>query len=381
MDEGDPITVVHAVMRPDLPQQWVLVETSLTGSFEAEEETGSVPGGVERPVTGARVHVANISFGADPCGPQVIFDAQPENAEDETAGVYWSPAGCPTMRPGDTLELRVETPGGPVVTGRTEVPGINGVTLRAGGREEIMPGPLFSFNRDTDTLVADVDPAAGRALQIEVGERRSVRSSWFFVDSTSVTLPGTIPDFFDRDFDLDGDVPDLFLAGVYYEFTTAWTDQNYFDFVRSMNSPLSGRGFINELNGGMGLFGSLVAVTNELRVTGNTDDPIEGRYELSGILSGIPVEITWELYASAGVPRRLAGFVTGQWVFGNLDDYVIGGIDPTNRFQVFLSQASGDDGHPGPFLLRGQLSTGGPFAVTVEFGQDVDTIEGRRISP
>jgi hypothetical protein len=383
VDEGDPITVVNAVMRPDVEQQWVLVETSLTGASEDFNETGSVPGGVGRPVLDAFVTVANASFPGDPCGAQVAFDAEPVGSEDETAGVYWSPVGCPTMRPGDTLELRVETPDGTVVTGSTEIPGISGATLTAGGVEQAIPGQIFAFNRDVDTLVAEVDPIRGRALQIEVGERGNARPSWVFVDSSSITLPGDIPNFFISDFDFD-DVPDLFLPGVYYDFTTAWTDRNYFDFVRSMNSPLSGRGFINNLEGGLGVFGSMVAVTNELRVVGNVDDPAEGRYQLSGVIDGVAVDITWELYTHATNFANLTGFVTGTWYFGDLDNYVTGRVDETNRFDARLFQEPGNDQdtRDPTFFLSGQLSpSGGTFPITVFFRSEAYTIQGRRLTP
>lgn len=389
VDEGDPVTVVHAVMRPDLPQQWILVETSLTGSVEELDETGFVPGGVGRPVLRAVVTVANVTFSDDPCGPQVTFDADPADPRHQTAGVYWSPSGCPTMRPGDTLELRVDTPGGSTVTGSTEVPGILGATLRAGGREAGLPGPPFLFNRDTDTLIAEVDAVRGRALQIEITEQlepfgpRS-GTSQFFVDSAAVSLPGTIPNIFDNDFDLDDYVPALFAAGSAYDLTTAWTDRNYFDFVRSLNSPLSGRGFINNLTGGMGVFGSLVAVTSELRVTGTMNEPEEGFYRFTGTVAGVPVDIVWEVYIRT--PEQQArypfgGFVAGQWVFGDLDDNTFGFPTGGDGFLIYVSQSdpASDVESPQPFVLTGRFRSGSSFPVEVDVGSDEYSIQGIRI--
>jgi hypothetical protein len=389
VDEGDPITVVHAVMRPDLPQQWVLVELSLTGALEESQETGFVPGSVGRPVSNAVVTVANTSFRDDPCGTSVTFDTQPQSPFAATNGVYWSPVGCPSMRPGDTLELRVEAPSGDVVTGSTVVPGINSVTLSAGGREELMPEDGFLFNRDTDTLIAVVDPVGGRALHVDVYEQidqsRCCTSS-FFVDSTAVTLPGTIPNIFEGDFDLDDEVPDLFRAGAFYGFTTAWTDQNYFDFARSMNSPLSGRGFINNLTGGMGLFGSMVAVVSRLRVTGTIDDPIEGRYRLTGEVAGVTVDVIWELYVRERTRDALAGLLEGTWVLGPVATNTSGdrGGGDGLSFRVSGSQDDPNDEGAGArlFLMGGRIDPAAPFPVTVlapVLGEEEYVIEGRRL--
>jgi hypothetical protein len=44
------------------------------------------------------------------------------------------------------------------------------------------------------------------------------------------------------------------------------TDTNYYDFVRSRSDPFTGRGFLNHLEGGIGVFGSVEAHTYYLRV-------------------------------------------------------------------------------------------------------------------
>ena len=63
-------------------------------------------------------------------------------------------------------------------------------------------------------------------------------------------------------------------------------DTNYFDFTRSITNPLTGRGFINHLSGGIGVFGSIAPVTYELRVTAPQTDAREGIYRFTGNVAG-----------------------------------------------------------------------------------------------
>ena len=83
-----------------------------------------------------------------------------------------------------------------VVTGRTIVPGTNGMTLEAGGQTIAVPGPRLEFNRDADTLLASVDPNGGRALIVEIRDLPAVEtldqvaaaSSFFWADARSGSL-------------------------------------------------------------------------------------------------------------------------------------------------------------------------------------------------
>jgi hypothetical protein len=283
----------------------------------------------ELPITGATVTVVNRTFPGDPCGV-VTFVEYPQVTNLLFApGIYWGPPDCPTMRTGDTLELRVETANDDLVTGVTEVPGVTRMLLRVADQSVTLPGPMLEMNRDLDTLEAVIERELGRAIQLEVSRIDSAGSNvptfWFAVDSNTMTLPGDIPDFisaFTEDTDtLPDDLPPVFAAGRYYTITVAQPDQNYFDFTRSGNVPLSGRGFINRLQGGMGLFGSMVTEDNKVRVVGVVDDDREGTYTLSGTLLGTAVDVALELYVgeASADSTDLSAFVTGQWLHGPID--------------------------------------------------------------
>ncbi len=328
--DGEPVLVVNAVMRPALERQWIIVEETLTGSRSSDTREGRIPTDEpELPVSGAAVTVVNRTFSADPCGVVSFTESPQAPGLVLAAGVYWAPPDCPTMRTGDTLELRVETSGGDVVTGITEVPGATAMFLRVGNHSVGLPGAMMELNRDLDTLEAAVERVRGRAIQVEVSRIDSaggnVPTFWFAVDSNTMRLPGNLLDFvsaFTQDSDtLPEDLPPVFVAGQYYTVTVAQPDQNYFDFLRSANLPLSGRGFINHLRGGMGVFGSMVTEANDVRVVGVLDDDREGTYRLSGTLLDTPVDVTLELYVgeASADSTDLSAFVTGTWLYGTID--------------------------------------------------------------
>jgi len=189
----DPIVVVQAVMRPDRPQQWILVEQTLTGVVEVDSHRIEIPSDVPQlPLRGVAVDVVNRTYPGDPCGVTRFTE---EAGTPVTPGVYWSPPGCPTMRPGDTLELAVRAPDGTTVRGTTEVPGVEAFTLAVAGESVAMPGPDLRLNRDTDTLRATARAIVGRALQLEVRRTEAGPGTtpgfWFVVDSLEMTVPGT----------------------------------------------------------------------------------------------------------------------------------------------------------------------------------------------
>ena len=391
--QSEPIVIVQAIMRPDRPQHWIIVEQSLTGASQDVSQRSFVTGPVEAPVAGASVTVSNLSFPNDPCGLDVAFTETggPASAvfgpDSALAGVYWAPPGCPTIRPGDTLALAVDAAGA-VVTGRTVVPRADSILLRANGSTIRLPNPSLRFNRDLDTLTAEVIARSGRGVQLGIVSRplsprlisRSGPSTArFWVDSTAMTLPGDFVNVFEAEFEPDDDVPDLFVAGRHYLATVARPDDNYFDFIRSANSPLSGRGFINHLDGGFGLFGSMIVGTNELRVVGEVDDPRERTYRFVGDVEGVPVDLAMEVYLGRPVVGdadrvRFSAFATGDWVHGPLDHSVFG-VLRGNALEASLRQDSGrddEDGFPeiGSWTLIGVLSpSNATLTVVTEGGE------------
>jgi hypothetical protein len=206
ISDGESMLVAIAVMRPDIDRQWILVEQTLTGASATDDTLSSIfPGDTPPlPVTNALVSVTNISFSNDPCGVTSFTETPADPELNRSLGLYWGPADCPTMRPGDSLELRVETADGLVVTGRTEVVGAERVVLRVNGDSVAVPGPMLTLNRDTDTLEAEVEPMSGRSVQLEIARPDSMNMLdpmfLMFLDTTAITVPGNLVNFLDEIF-------------------------------------------------------------------------------------------------------------------------------------------------------------------------------------
>ena len=380
--EGDPVVIVHAVIRPDLPtefegRQFVVVERSLTGLVNPDTASKSSDGRFHRadsltipyggypsvPVEGAAVYVSNLDLQDDPCGSQVQFLEDPAGPTKQSAkgpGIYWSPQGCPTMRVGDRLALTVETTEGEVVTGQTLVPGMDGAYMLV-SNDSISFGTdqTTSFNRDRDTLEIGIEPVAGRLLQFEVRRFGDLTDfgTKIYIDTTSFRLPAHVVNTF-----VIGDEDDVFRAGRNYVVSVALTDQNYFDFSRSRNNTFTGRGFINRLSGGIGLFGSLVALSTTAQAVGDIDDPREGVYSLQGsYLDSVDVGIEMELYLALDADSTdFSAFAEGDWLFGeynrSIDGYFAG-----NEFTGVLIDTVGTTARAD--TLRGVRQDAGAWQV------------------
>jgi hypothetical protein len=378
---GEPVVIVQAVMRPDRAQQFVVVEWSFTGLADPDELTSvQVPSGSgpHLPIENATVRVVNLDFPTDPCGDTTRFTfTTGDPSVPKLPGVYWAPAGCPTLRPGDRMALTVRVPGGSVVTGQTRVPGMAGATLRVAGQTVAFGGPdITLFNRDRDTLRVDVEPIVGRLIQVEakrIDDESAAAGSKLFADTTAVAIPGNLPDILPG-----GGGEDIFRAGRRYALTAALSDTNYFDFARSRNNPITGRGFINRLDGGIGVFGSLTSLSTVVEVTGDFDDPREGRYLVQGVAAGVDIDAELLLYLARSIDSTaVSGFLSGTWMMGGpfgpeggfawVDrDVNRLSIDGTMQGDSLVVLVPGPGGMAkGPLVVRALLQPGGPSTGVV----------------
>lgn len=374
---SDPIVIVQAILRPDRDRQWVIVERSLTGAEERQSTPGDIPfDRPQLPIADASVTVENLSqsFPTDLCGPtEFRRGGGPGGTLGGVDGVYWGPIGCPAMSPGDRLLLTVVTPDSVVVTGETVVTGVNGMFVTLRGDSIALPdSTALAFDRDVDTLRAEVAPIAGRMTQVDVrfdnglNTTRRVTSLW--VDSTSLTLPGTLPDLF-----RGGTGDPVFQGGRFYTIAVAFGDQNYFDFIRSSNGEITGTGFINHLDGGVGVFGNLVASTAILRVVAEADDPREGLFRMQGTIQGMDVDLSWEPYLSVteNDTTDFSAFIEGEWFLPGILDESAHGFFVGNRMQAEFDHQFVDPLGPagGAFATRwtidGEFNESGPWTVVV----------------
>jgi hypothetical protein len=386
--QGDPMVVVQAVMRPDRDPQFVVVEQTFTGQVDYQSNVDAVvplEGTPKTPIENALVSVANLDLSSDSCGSSVVFTER-SPLGSVSPGVYWAPSACPSMRAGDRVELTVLTPDSQTVSGVARIPGMTGASLwYKGDSLEFGTDSMTTFNRDRDTIAVRVQAVAGRLLQVDVlrsgdldmhiGEDL-VPGSKIFADTTAVTLPGDLVDVFAR-----GDGSDVFRPGRTYSLSVALSDTNYYDFARSANNEYTGHGFINRLTGGVGVFGSLVAMSTPLKVVSNLDDEREGVYRLEGQMQGVDIDVTLSVFLyRSEEDAEFSAFLDGDWIQlihanegvntwvpWRADSRAVDGTFQGNNLEAVTIQLApiGADTRNMRLVLKGVRSATGPFRVTV----------------
>ncbi len=351
---GQRVVVVQSVISRTQPSQIAVVEYSETGDVPPGRGSKTIPPGTPRiPISGASVTIKHRGGGA--CAG--VVDTLPEVP---ATGLYWGSVCLP--QPSEQLALRVETPAGELVTGSTTVPGAS--ARKVSWRAETP----FAFDRERDTVRIGVTAVSGRALQVEARNEGDFSDLAFFAftDTLGMSIPGNLVNPFEGD---SGET--LFRAGRDYRLAVALTDTNYYDFLRSGSDPLTGRGFINHLTGGMGVFGSVETEVYFLHVVAPIDDPREGVYRLAGAIDTLNVDATLELYLDEVQRDQFSAFVKswpvgGGFFVGNLSSDGIFPQNPAGEMDFHFAVPSGDSVPQATYQFTGQRQTAGtPFPVIV----------------
>ena len=320
--QPQPVVVVHSVIDVGQPMQFVILEQSLTGRSSEHYSSGPVPpapAGEGIPIEGA--YVTLTYHGAGSCEqPTVVLQEQPPvelgGLGVVASGTYVTGELCP-VAPGDSVELHVEALNGEVVRGVTVIPGARSIDVYTRSEQ----GDYLTLDHGADSVWIDIDPIAGRALVFELS-RDPLRTPDAYggthftlaSDTMSMVLAGDLITFGDVD---EGEA--VFRPGTYMTLTVAVADTNYYDFERSFSNPLTGRGFINHLDGGIGVFGSVLTSERYLRVIDSQDDEREGLYRVSGTVDSVDVDILLDLYLEPSLRNGdFSAFVDGNWVEGTV---------------------------------------------------------------
>ena len=301
--------VVHAVLDPGTLEQEVLVERSLSGTvdirkdqrFDAEDPINTGDG---IPISGAQVTITG------PDGPLTGFEApvtgRPPLYSSGRYIVAFGAGGAPPLRRGVRYQLRVRTPDGVVVTGTTVIPDIPPVGI--GSRLDL-------FNRDRDSLRLTWRGVAG-ARSYLVRVESPFGAFLLFTDSTHITLDGDLRNYFATS------LQRVFIPGFRQRVSVAAVDSNFFDYYRSRNDPFTGSGIINNLEGGIGLFGAAVNISSRmLDVVQNPREPaLEGLWDVAE--SPRQIADVLRLYVETpGEPAALSG-----WYVRNRTNAVLEGM-------------------------------------------------------
>ena len=306
-----PQVVVHAVLDPGTLEQQEHVERSQSGAvaivesprFDSEDPIN--PGG-GIPIGGAQVTISG------PDGTLTGFEARvTDRPASYSSGRYVVAFGAPgsstPLRRGARYQLRVRTPDGGEVTGTTVVPDITPVG--AGTRVDV-------FNRDRDSVrITWRNVAGARSYLLRV--ESPFGAFLQFIDSTNVTLKGDLRNYF------ASSLQRVFIPGFRQRVSVAAVDSNYFDYYRTRNDPFTGSGIINNLSGGIGIFGAAVNIGS--RTVDVVQDPREAAFEgLWDVVSSPgPIVEVFRLYVETpGEPSALSGWYARNRGSGTLEGLV-----------------------------------------------------------
>jgi hypothetical protein len=277
---------MHAVLSATAPVQVLLLERTRTGAvdvtgppFEIEDPFGSDPG-VAEPNATVRL--------TTPSGVTIVGreDLSPGGSG---AGIYRFSLPGEFLERNGTYQLSVVTFQGELLTAETTVPG---GAVAAFAEQRV-------FDRAQDSVVIEWPAAPGaRSYFVRIETPFGPRS--FFTDSTRVRLTGEL-----RNADVTS-LPHVFIPGFPQAVTVSAVDSNFYDWYRTHNAELSGTGLINRVQGGLGVFGSLVRLRyQDLRVVAPQREPMEGTFKFVGTpeeLISTPY-LSLELYVESHAAR------------------------------------------------------------------------------
>ncbi len=342
------LVVVHAVLNPDVDEQVILVESSLTGRVRIDSTLRFDPLDPIRTAGGEPLNRADVRLFRE--GDSVGVEAT-ETELNGLTGRYVVSRARMAIEPGRTYRLRVRTADGREVTGETRVPSAEANWTPGLGTV----AQRVTFNRSNDTLQLQwtaVPDARTYAIRVE-----TPNGPWFlFSDSTRFALSGQLRNFF------VGGLPSVWYPGFDQIVSVAAVDRNFYDYNRSGNDPFGGTGLISSVRGGLGLFGSALAVLRrEVTVLERDRLPLDARW-LGTTASGSPME--YDLWVEAvGSPRSS---VSGRERLG-ARRYLVGTLEGDQlRLVTLVGNSSADT----VALFTGRVSA---QSITGEYDRRFDT--------
>ena len=265
---------LHGVLSATATEQVMLIERTRTGlvaSFDLDDPVLSAPLAESNALVELTTPTGQVL--------QAVEDNDlPEN-KGQGAGIYRFALDGAALVRGGTYRIRVQTSTGGVLNAETVVPE---------GTAEAVATPV-TFDRSQDTIVVQWPASAGaRSYFVRVETPYGPRS--FFTDSTHIRLAGDL-----RNTD-DAALPRVFIPGFPQQVTVSAVDSNYYDWYRTHNARLTGTGVINRIDGGIGVFGSLVRLRYlDLSVVSPQTEPVAGVYDFEGTAFDRSVTPNWRI--------------------------------------------------------------------------------------
>jgi hypothetical protein len=350
--QSTPKLVVHAVLTPSAAEQIVFLEQTLSGAINAgDHHTFNLNDPIESaggvPIINALVEIVDSS-GVVVRGSETPVPSATVNGP----GVYHVPIPGHSLLLGARYKLHVRTTDGDDITAFTRIP-LPEVTTTG--------GLTRTLNRDHDTLNivwGEAPKARAYAMRVE-----SPYGPFFlFTDSLHVRLTGDLRNLFSEN------LQHVLIPGFHQDLLVAAVDSNFFDYYRTNNDPFTGAGIISRINGGLGLFGSLVTLTNgTLTVIADQTEPIEGRFRLQPS-ADTGFVASFNLYVeSPAISSTAPAALSGRYITTGTNpraDGVVGRIKGNDVVLAFLSNQTASDtlgvfvGQLNNGVLKGQFNTG-----------------------
>jgi len=283
---------LHSVLSASAPTQVVLLERTRNGSvamiappFDQADPVVSDEGIAE---SFAEVRLTT------PSGETLFaLEDRYTRGDGKGAGIYRFALPGASLERNATYHLTVRTSNNEILTAETSVPSGNAAAV---AEERV-------FDRSRDTLIVEWPTVAGaRSYFVRVETPYGPRT--FFTDSTRVRLTGDL-----RNADLQL-LPRVFIPGFPQSVTVSAVDANYYDWYRSHNDAVTGLGLIDRVQGGFGVFGSLVRLRfQNLRVVSPQTEPATGVFRFDGTpedRASTPF-LSFELYVESKASRSDQG--------------------------------------------------------------------------
>jgi hypothetical protein len=339
---------LHSVFSATASTQVVLLERTRTGSvmvvgsqFDASDPIFTDPG-----ITESNAFVRLIT----PDGRTLLAREDYTVRNDGKGfGVYRFDLAGSTLVRGASYRLLVQTVAGENLGAETTVPG--------GAAAEEPESRTFDRSRDT-ALVEWPAAVAARSYFVRIETPYGPRT--FFTDSTRVRLTGDL-----RNVDTDA-LRHVFIPGFPQAVTVSAVDSNYYDWYRSHNDAISGAGLVNRVQGGLGVFGSLVRLRYQsLNVVAPQSGPAAGSFVPVGSREELSVSpyLQLQLYVespaargdqadalsgrsqrrvSLGDPRCAECGILGTVRNGHIELALLSGWSATDTLEVFTGEIRGD---------------------------------------
>lgn len=323
--------VVHAVLNPDVEEQVILVESSLTGAIDINDKLKFNVLDPIRTAGGSPISGADVRLLTD--ADTVGVRATETISSGRGTGRYTVPRTALSVSPGQSYRLRIRTGDGTIVTGETRVPTADAAWTRGAGSV----ARAVTLTRATDTLRLAWTPTANAAtytIRVETPD-----GPWFlFSDSTQFTLAGTLRNFF------AAGLPSVWYPGFLQPLSVVAVDQNFYDYNRTGNDPFGGTGLISSVRNGLGLFGSMLPLLRrDVTVVDRDKVPLDARWV--GVTSNsAATRVDMDLWLES--PGPTVSSVSGRVRTGGnrtTDRYVVGTVQGESIRLVALAAGSRAD--------------------------------------